>query len=243
VVKSYGYGFWRPAGDLVTVLEYLDAWSVDEIVVLDISRVGTLNEEVLSGLYEAKISTPLVYGGGIRTLEDVRRLLDSGCDRFVLETLLWSAPKVVRQIADVVGDQALIASLPARVLENGELSLQRVDSSTNELVPIGMALTDFVDTVASLPVSEIMLIDADNEGNYGKFMLTEHAQAFAGLAKGIIWFGGIADHQALELLQLDETVAIAFGNINYERELFIHHLRAQITKETDVQLVRRSVPV
>ena len=50
VVKSYGYDFWRPAGDLVTVLEYLDAWSVDEILVTDISRTGRLDKQVLEGL-------------------------------------------------------------------------------------------------------------------------------------------------------------------------------------------------
>ena len=61
VVKSYGYSFWRPGGDLATCLRNLDRWLVDEIAIVDISRGGVLDERVLETIRRTPISTPLVY--------------------------------------------------------------------------------------------------------------------------------------------------------------------------------------
>jgi imidazole glycerol phosphate synthase subunit HisF len=92
VVKSYGYDFWRPAGRLCTALKNLDRWQVDEILVLDISRRDRVNDDVIREIRTARISTPLAYGGGIRKSEDVNPLLTAGCERFVLETMLFQYP-------------------------------------------------------------------------------------------------------------------------------------------------------
>jgi imidazole glycerol-phosphate synthase subunit HisF len=114
LVKSYGYASTRPAGDLRTALRTLDRWSADEILVLDISRRPSLDPVVLDAIARAEISTPLAYGGGIRSPEDLLRLMELGCDRFVVESLLFAASPVLDQLCDLAGRQALIGCVPLR---------------------------------------------------------------------------------------------------------------------------------
>ena len=111
VVKSYGYKKWKPCGNLITTLRNLDRWQVDEILLLDISRQSNLDDQILQQIKDSKISTPRIYGGGIRILEDVYKLMDVGCDRLVLETLVLNNSPVVEEISKHFGKQALIASL------------------------------------------------------------------------------------------------------------------------------------
>ena len=169
-------------------------------------------------------------------------MLDCGCDRFVVESLLYSQPRALTDIANMIGVQALIASLPVRVQE-GQLVVQHVDpeAGVRQDAPIpGEAVSGWLD---KLPVSEVLIIDAAHEGHYGQFSLLPFAEQLGSFSKGVIWFGGLGADQAVPLLQLEQTVAVAFGNVNFERELFIHHVRSQVTKQTGDDLVRRSVPV
>ena len=112
VVKSYGYRFWRPAGGLGTALKNLDRWQVDEILVLDISGRVAPDPALVLEIKNSQIATPLTYGGGIHQPEHVDALLAAGCERFVLETMAWKCPERVARLADRVGAQALIASIP-----------------------------------------------------------------------------------------------------------------------------------
>jgi cyclase len=106
LVKSYGYNFWRPAGNINTALKNLDRWRVDEIVVVDISRSDSIDINLLNQIRGANISTPLIYGGGIRRVEDLKKIFDSGVDRILIESAL-DDPNLVRALADKVGSQAI----------------------------------------------------------------------------------------------------------------------------------------
>jgi imidazole glycerol phosphate synthase subunit HisF len=237
LVKSYGYTAWRPAGGLASALRNLDRWLVDEILILDISRRGGVNPEVLKTISMSSVSTPLVYGGGIRAKDDVVNLLEAGCDRIVLETLFLRQPDSVRELADMVGAQALIGCVP---LVPGPDHPHLWSSTSNSDV-----MSDFITLINhcnSQPVSEIMVIDTRNEGFFGQACRSLHAKVIeSGLNKGIIWFGGLDHEIAGILLKNPETVAVAFGNINFERELQIPRLRADILSQVHGELRRTRV--
>lgn len=216
LVKSYGFAQWRPAGDISSALSNLDRWAVDEIVVLDISRRPSLDETVLGQIACARISTPLAYGGGIRTKTDIRRLMDLGCDRFVVETLCFSDPRGVEDLANLAGRQALIATLPLRARE-GKAEIWRQEG-----------FLDFEacrEQLMGLPLSEYMLVSAETEGFWGKFNLELLKQAGGFPASSIICFGGLDGEKAAVCLKDDRCTAVAFGNPNTEEELFIPNLR------------------
>jgi imidazole glycerol phosphate synthase subunit HisF len=224
VVKSYGYRYWRPAGKLRSALQNLDRWQTDEILVIDISRRARLDPVVLREITSARISTPLVFGGGIRREEDVHRLLDVGCDRIVLENLALHEPHRVHELANLVGSQALIGSLPIVTTQQG-MHLWQEESSQDPPRDIHEVFSHY----EALPFSEILLIDAAHEGFSGKGHATMESciDTFPG-SKGIIWFGGLDEPIATTLLRHHRTVAVAFGNVNFERELHVPLARKAI---------------
>jgi len=240
VVKSYGYRFWRPAGDLVTAMQNLDRWNVDEILVMDISRQSTLNVDLLHKIKKAKISTPLTYGGGIRSPDDVAHLMDAGCERFVLETLIFDQPDMVRKIADIVGAQALIGSLPL-VGAGGSLRIDPAYSGRFRNHPDKLSGKQLCAIYNDLPIAELMITAMDREGYQGQFdVIGEDGRDdfLVGMQKGLIWFGGLSPHQASMLLKNKQTIAVAFANINTERELAISGIRKSITDESVLGMVR-----
>lgn len=223
VVKSYGYASWRPAGDLITALKNLDRWAADEIVVLDISRRDRLDQAVLRQIAAAKVTTPLAYGGGIRSAEDLNRLMDLGCDRFVIESVLYDEAETLAKLADLAGHQALIGAVPLFSTPDG-WAVWRPVPGHGMAPPAGdqAALQAFL---ARQPVSEFLLTSVDAEGRAGYFPV-ELLDAFADLpAASAIWFGGLDAELAAACLRQPVTAAVAFGNPLHETELALPHLR------------------
>jgi len=219
LVKSYGYAAWRPAGGLRPALKNLDRWGADEILVLDISRRPGLDPAVLSEIKAARVSTPLAYGGGIRCPDHLTSLMELGCDRFVVETALFSEPDIVSRLADLVGCQALIGSLPVRLGAGG---IERW--SEDSWHPLGPDLPRLLD----LPVSEYLVTAAEAEGNAGTFP-PGLVSAFSEFPPGsIIWFGGLDASLAMECLGSPQTAAVAWGNPNHETELALPQWRTRI---------------
>lgn len=241
VVKSYGYRSWRPAGDLVTAMRNLDRWNVDEILVLDISRRAEVDRDVIRMIKRAAISTPLTYGGGLRRVDDVLALMDAGCERFVLETLLFDEPQTVMAIAEVVGAQALIGSLP--LIGSGDgLRLDPEYAARFHIRPDAIPLQDLCSTLNQLPVAEMLVTAMEREGAAGTFDLVEnHAMdegPLAKLQKGVIWFGGLSPHIGAWLLKRKQTIAIAFANVLVEHELAVHEIRRHFVDESVSPLIR-----
>jgi cyclase len=242
VVKSYGYRFWRPAGRLRTALMNLDRWLVDEILILDISRRGSVDPVVVEEIRASRISTPLAYGGGIRSHEDVDSLLAAGCERFVLETMLFKFPERISNLADKVGAQALIACLPLVAFDGGCWQVDREYSARWGDSNPPRDVESFCQKCNDWPVAEVLAIDSANEGSAGRFSLLspEGGHPFGELRKGIIWFGGIDSKQAVKLLELPATVAIGFGNLNFEREVAMRSLRQSVLRSQSGSTVRRT---
>jgi cyclase len=232
VVKSYGYRSWRPAGKLRSALQNLDRWQTDEILVIDISRRAGLDPVVLRDITSAGISTPLVYGGGIRTEEDIHRLLDVGCDRMVLENLALYEPDRIHELANLVGSQALIGSLPFVATPQGIHLWQDA----------ARGIEGIFSHYETLPLSEILLIDAAHEGfaGEGHAAMESCIDTFPG-SKGLIWFGGLDESMATRLLRHHRTVAVAFGNVNFERELRVPASRKTILGREDKSLRRTRI--
>jgi cyclase len=242
VVKSYGYRFWRPAGRLRTALMNLDRWLVDEILILDISRRGSVDPVVVNEIRASRISTPLAYGGGIRSHEDVEPLLAAGCERFVLETMLFKFTERISSLADKVGAQALIACLPLAAFDGGCWQVDREYAARWGDSNLPRDVESFCQKCNDWPVAEVLAIDSANEGSTGRFSLLspEGGHPFGELRKGIIWFGGIDSKQAVKLLELPATVAVGFGNLNFEREVAMRSLRQSVLSSQSGSTVRRT---
>lgn len=98
-------------------LNFVDAWSVDEVVLLDITRPGVGDRAHFLSVVEQfaeRCFVPLAAGGGVRTMDDVRRLLRSGADKVIVNTAAVERPAFITEIAKAYGAQCVIVSIDAR---------------------------------------------------------------------------------------------------------------------------------
>jgi len=98
-------------------LNFVDAWSVDEIVALDITRPGEGQREnfyrVVS-LLARRCFVPLAAGGGVKTIDDFRTLLNLGADKVIINTQAVKKPELIAQAARLYGSQCVVVSIDAR---------------------------------------------------------------------------------------------------------------------------------
>ncbi len=104
-------------------LNFVDAWSVDEIVVLDITRdqhgKGQKFADVVSS-FATRCFVPLAAGGGVRTVSDVRSYLSYGADKVIVNTGALERPELITEIATLFGAQCVITSIDARQSAEGK---------------------------------------------------------------------------------------------------------------------------
>lgn len=245
VVKSYGYGFYRPAGGIRSALRNLDRWGVDEIILIDLSGNAEPDHSVIREIHHSKISTPLAYGGGVRNTDQAQELLKAGCDRFVVESLCFKNPDQLQEIADVVGQQALIASVPVIRNELGYLQLNKAYMERTGKSVDNVGLDVWCSHLRDLPVAEILLVDMHSEDLRGSssFSMSGDAQWIRPIGKGILWYGGIDLKLAKDLFARDETVGVAFAHELLERELSIPRLRRRLESKDSQISVRKRVRI
>lgn len=103
-------------------LDFVDAWSADEIVVLDVTRPGTgarANFETVVSNFARRCFVPLAAGGGVRALDDVRRLMGIGADKVVVNSGAFDRPALVGEIARSYGVQCVVGCVDARRTDTG----------------------------------------------------------------------------------------------------------------------------
>lgn len=235
VVMSYGYARHKPASGLGSVLRNLDRWGVDEITVIDISRgLKAPDFSLLEQVQRAAIRTPVAFGGGIRSAEHAVAAVAQGCDRVVVETLLWQAPGEVKRISDAIGQQAVIGAVPVVCGSQG-LCAAPVHTAVRE------PWADCLKRFEGLSISELLVIDREHEGLPGSSCFAAQVP-LSTQAHQLIWFGGLAAPQAAELLRRSDTVGVAFGNPFLTSELATHAARIQINSLLSKPLLRQVTP-
>ena len=147
VVKGIRFLNLRDAGDPGELAEMYNREGADELVMLDISasREGraTLMETV--GRVARKLFIPLTVGGGVRTLEDARRLLGAGSDKAAINTAAVETPEVITELAERFGSQAVVVAIDARRVlgkkrETGKWKMENGNSKIEKPIPTGESL-------------------------------------------------------------------------------------------------------
>lgn len=221
-VQSFGYRRYLPLGRPEPLVENLDRWGADEILiqVIDRSSKGLGPDfALLERLARLGLSTPLIYAGGVRTVDHGVQTVQRGADRISVDGLFQDDPGLVAELGQRLGTQAVIASLPVSIGPNG---LELLDHRTRQTRPFSRALTD---SLASGIVSEVLLIDWINEGSPRAFS-ERLLDLFPTETVALIVFGGISTpDQVRSLLSRPAVDAVAIGNFLNYREQAIQLLR------------------
>tara|TARA_B100000315_G_scaffold259897_1_gene317923 strand:+ start:2512 stop:3342 length:831 start_codon:yes stop_codon:yes gene_type:complete len=155
----------QKVGDLRWLKENYDfsrvAFSIDELIILDVSR-GDRDEEkfcehVRSLSEESFI--PVAAGGGIRNVEQAQKLLYSGADKIVVNSLLAKDKDAITKIASKFGQQCLVASVDAKKTEGGLRCFVENGSTM-----LNASLSEYLEDIMTLPIGELYLNSMDRDG-------------------------------------------------------------------------------
>jgi cyclase len=216
-VQSFGYSRYLPLGKPECLVENLDRWGADEILVqvIDCSTVSSGPDfKLLEKLGKLGLETPLIYAGGIQSVEDGLSLIQLGADRIAVDALLHDNPIEVESLSEKLGSQALIASLPLSWNGSG---LSWLDYRSKTSMPISDSVLNLIKTGV---VSEVLISDWENEGMPMGFE-QELIKNFPLQDISMIAFGGISQpKQMTALLECPGVVAVAIGNfLSYQEHV------------------------
>lgn len=210
VVKGVRFSGLRDSGDPVELAARYEAQGADEITILDVSATPTGRRtaaETVASIREV-LSIPLTVGGGIRDINDIARLLDSGADKVSVNTAAVERPELVRESAARFGTQCIVLALDA-VATQGE------PPGWNVVVRSGAARTE-LDAVewarhaAALGAGEILLTSWDRDGTRQGYDLALTRAIADAVSIPIIASGGAdGPHHILEAFRAGADAVLA----------------------------------
>ncbi|MDR1720803.1 MAG: imidazole glycerol phosphate synthase subunit HisF [Endomicrobium sp.] len=162
VVKGTNFVNLRDAGDPVEVAEQYYSEGADEIVFLDITATheGRNTTVDLVRKTAEKVFIPLTVGGGIRTIEDIRNLLNAGADKVSLNSSAVKDPEIIRKASDKFGIQCIVVAVDAKKVREYKWNVfvhgGRIDTGIDAVV--------WSEKAAKLGAGEILLTSMDKDG-------------------------------------------------------------------------------
>lgn len=165
VVKGTNFINLRDAGDPVQIAQRYEVEGADELVFLDITASHEDRGIMLDVVRRTaeQVFMPLTVGGGIRTIEDIRTLLQAGCDKVSINSTACKNPDFVRQAADRFGSQCIVVNIdPRRVLRDGK-EFWEVHINGGR-TPTGLEAVAWAEKVTELGAGEIVVTSMDRDG-------------------------------------------------------------------------------
>jgi len=172
VVKGVNFVDLRDAGDPVEMARVYDAEGADELTFLDITASSGNRETTYDVVRRTAESVfiPLTVGGGVRSADDVDRLLRAGADKVAVNTAAVDRPALIGEIADRFGNQVLVLSLDARRCREGATTDSGFEITTHGgRRGTGRDAVEWVVQAADLGVGEVLLNSMDADGTRAGF--------------------------------------------------------------------------
>ncbi len=199
VVKGVNFVDIRDAGDPVEVARKYNEQGADEITFLDI----TASHESRDTTYEtvermaAEVFIPLTVGGGVRTVEDIRKLLNAGADKVSINTAAVFNPEFVREAAERFGSQCIVVAIDAKkVSSEGEPERWEIFTHGGRK-PTGLDAVAWAKKMTELGAGELLLTSMDRDGTKIGFDLGLTRAVSDAVSVPVIASGGVGELQHL----------------------------------------------
>ena len=162
VVKGTNFVGLRDAGDPVELASRYDMERADELVFLDITASSDERQTMVQVARDcaSKVFIPFTVGGGIRTAEDMRRMLKAGADKTSLNTAAIKNPELIREGAQKFGSQCVVLAVDARRVGEAKWEVYINGGRT----PTGLDCLEWVKKAVDLGAGEILLTSMDADG-------------------------------------------------------------------------------
>ena len=194
VVKGVNFVGLRDAGDPVEIAARYDEQGADEVCFLDITASSD-ERDILLHVIEAvaeRVFIPLTVGGGVRKLEDVRRLLNAGADKISINTAAVQNPDLVREASGVVGNQCIVVTIDAKRSGAGWEVYTHGGRK-----PTGLDAVQWAQRMQAAGAGEILLTSMDRDGTRDGFDLALTRAVSDAVGVPVIASGGVGSLEHL----------------------------------------------
>lgn len=231
VVKGVQFVQLRDAGDPVELARFYDEQGADELVFLDISASVEGRKTMVEVVREvaSELAIPFTVGGGINTLEDMKRMLRSGADKVSLNTAAVNNPKLIAEGSDFFGAQCIVVAIDAKY--DPELGSWRVYTHGGRK-PTDWKVIDWAKEAVRLGAGEILLTSMDSDGEKKGFDLALIRAVSEAVTVPVIASGGAgnADHFADAFTEGKADAALAASIFHY-RETSIKEVKSYLREK------------
>lgn len=195
VVKGVNFVELRDAGDPVEIARRYDEQGADELTFLDITASSDDRDIILNVVEQVaeQVFIPLTVGGGVRTVDDVRRLLNAGADKVSINTAAVTNPQVVADAANKVGSQCIVVAIDAKQVAPGQWHVF-THGGRNDT---GLNAVEWAVKVAELGAGEILLTSMDRDGTRSGFDLALTRAVSDAVPVPVIASGGVGSLEHL----------------------------------------------
>jgi imidazole glycerol-phosphate synthase subunit HisF len=195
VVKGVNFVQLRDAGDPVEIAARYDGEGADELTFLDITASSDQRDLILDVIERVatQVFIPLTVGGGVRKVEDVRRLLNAGADKVSINTAAVQNPDLVRAAADKVGNQCIVVAIDARRRAGGGWEVYTHGGRN----PTGLEVVDWARRMVEAGAGEILLTSMDRDGTKEGFDLALTRSVSDAVSVPVIASGGVGSREHL----------------------------------------------
>ena len=234
VVKGINFIGLRDAGDPVEQASAYDAQQADEICFLDISASpeGKATMVEIVARTADCVFVPLTVGGGVRTVDDARKLLEAGADKVAINTAAIRNPSLIRDCARRFGNQAIVVAVDARRRNDGTYEVFSHGGRT----PEGLDAIAWCKNVTELGAGEILLTSMDRDGTREGYELELTRAVADAVTVPVIASGGVGNLQHL-------VDGLVDGRADAVLAASIFHYGEHTIAEAKQYLSDRGVPV
>ena len=213
VVKGVQFVDIRDAGDPVEVARRYDAEGADEITFLDITASSDNRETIVHVVEEVanQVFIPLTVGGGIRTVDDVRRMLNAGADKVAINTAAVFNPEFVREASDKVGSQCIVVAIDAKKVSAEGEPLRWEIFTHGGRKSTGLDAIEWAKKMVDYGAGEILLTSMDRDGTKVGFDLPLTRAISEAVSVPVIASGGVGnlDHLADGVIEVKADAVLA----------------------------------
>jgi imidazole glycerol-phosphate synthase subunit HisF len=195
VVKGVNFLELRDAGDPVEIARRYDEQGADELTFLDITASSDERDIILNIVERVaeQVFIPLTVGGGVRSVADVRRLLNAGADKVSINSAAVNNPELVAEASGRVGNQCIVVAIDAKQTEPGKWGV----FTHGGRKPTGLDAVEWAQRVEKLGAGEILLTSMDRDGTKIGFDLALTRAISDAVNIPVIASGGVGNLQHL----------------------------------------------
>ena len=231
VVKGVNFVELRDAGDPVEIAARYNEQGADELTFLDITATSDGRDLILH-IIEAvasQVFIPLTVGGGVRSVADVRRLLNAGADKVSFNSAAVADPQVIAEASDKYGAQCIVVAIDAKRRANGEgWDVYTHGGRKNT----GLDAVAWASRMAQLGAGEILLTSMDRDGTKGGFDLALTRAVSDAVPVPVIASGGVGTLQHLaDGIRIGGADAVLAASIFHYGEFTVAQAKALMARD------------